>query len=124
MIVKRPSIYIYVSKPDETVLDEICAGIEEEGVFYEISEHAEDDVPAVGSSSSQEGAGTAHLLAWQAAQDSMLGSGIGVTGRTCAFSMRGLKAARCVESYTDPNKEQCRRLGANSARAIKKQAFK
>lgn len=108
MIVKRPSIYIYVSKPDENVLDEICAGIEEEGVFYEISEHA----------------GQTDLLAWQAAQDSMLGSGIGVTGRTCAFSMRGLKAARCVESYTDPDKEQCRRLGANSARAIKKQAFK
>ncbi len=124
MIAKRPSIYIYTNQPDETVLDEICAGIEEEGVFYEISEHAEDDVSAVGDGSSQEEAGTAHLLAWQAARDSMLGSGIGVTGRACAFSMRGLKAARCVDSYTDPDKEQCRKLGANSARAIKKQAFK
>ena len=109
MIAKRPSIYIYICQPDETVLDEICAGIEEEGVFYEISEHNKEEV---------------RLLAWQAAQDSMLGSGIGVIGRACAFSMRGLSAGRCVENCEAPGKEQCRKLGANSARAIKKQAFK
>ena len=124
MIAKRPSIYIYINQPDETVLDEICAGIEEEGVFYEISEHDGQTVTEADGGSFPEKPGAAHLLAWQAARDSMLGSGIGVIGRTCAFSMRGLKAAGCVESYTDPDKEQCRKLGANSARAIKKQAFK
>ena len=38
MIVKRPSIFIYANNPDKGMLKEICAGIEEEGVFFEIFE--------------------------------------------------------------------------------------
>ena len=38
MIVKRPSIFIYTNAPDRDYLKEICAGIEEEGVFFEIFE--------------------------------------------------------------------------------------
>ena len=75
MIIKKPSIYIYVNKPNQDVLREICSGIEEEGVFYEVIDKDEQDV---------------NILAWTAANDSMLGSGVGM----------------------------------NSARAIKKQAFK
>ncbi len=112
MIVKRPSIYIYTSEPEKQVLREICAGIEEEGVFYEIVEQEVSENIA------------AERLAWQAARDSMLGSGVGIFGSACAFSMQGLAAARCVESYEKPDREQCRKLGANSARAMKKQAFK
>ena len=114
MIVKKPSIYIYTSEPEKQVLREICAGIEEEGVFYEVVER---DVSAIGEEA-------AALLAWQAARDSMLGSGVGIFGSACAFSMQGLAASRCVESYEKPDREQCRKLGANSARAMKKQAFK
>ena len=36
MIAKRPSVFIYTNRPDSAVLKEICAGIEENGVFYEI----------------------------------------------------------------------------------------
>ena len=68
MIVKKPAIFIYTSEPDREILREICAGIEEEGVFYEIKEQTL--VP-------KDARSTAARFAWQAAQDSMLGSGIG-----------------------------------------------
>ena len=38
MIVKKPSIFIYTHLADKTILREVCAGVEEEGVFYEITE--------------------------------------------------------------------------------------
>lgn len=109
MIAKRPSIYIYTDDPNQTVLREICAGIEEEGVFYEISGQPGRELNA---------------LAWAAANDSMLGSGIGVKGDSAAFLIRGLKPGQNIEYYAYPSKEESRRLGANSARAIKKQPFK
>ena len=36
MIVKKPSIFIYTNHPDQRLLGEVCAGIEEEGVFFEV----------------------------------------------------------------------------------------
>ena len=36
MVVNRPTIIIYTREADEDLLREICAGIEEEGVLYEI----------------------------------------------------------------------------------------
>ena len=63
MIVKKPAIFIYTSEPDREILREICAGIEEEGVFYEIKEQTL--VP-------KDARSTAARFAWQAAQDSML----------------------------------------------------
>ena len=60
MIVKKPAIFIYTSEPDREILREICAGIEEEGVFYEIKEQTL--VP-------KDARSTAARFAWQAAQD-------------------------------------------------------
>ena len=34
MVVNKPTINIYTREPDEDLLREICAGIEEEGVLY------------------------------------------------------------------------------------------
>lgn len=109
MIVKRPSIYIYTDSPNQTVLREICSGIEEEGVFYEVTEQVGLDLNA---------------LAWSAANDSMLGSGVGIKGDSAAFLIRGLKQGQNIQYYAHPSGEESRRLGANSARAIKKQPFK
>ena len=36
MVVNRPTVIIYTRLPDEDLLREICAGIEEEGVLYEV----------------------------------------------------------------------------------------
>lgn len=109
MIIKKPSIYIYVNKPNQDVLREICSGIEEEGVFYEIIERNEEELD---------------ILSWTAANDSMLGSGVGIKGNAAAFIIRGLKTGKNIEYFAYPSKEESRILGMNSARAIKKQAFK
>lgn len=109
MIVNRPSIYIYVNHPDADTLREVHSGIEEEGIFYEVIERSEDAV---------------NRLAYDAANDSMLGSGIGILGNTIALQIRGLDYGSNVEQYENPTPHQSRNLGANSARAIKKQSFK
>ena len=75
MIAKRPSIFIYVNEESAEMLKEICAGIEEEGIFFEIfgSDIRDTDV-----------------LAWEAANDSMMGSGIGIyQNQAAAFLFPG-----------------------------------
>jgi len=109
MIVKRPSIFIYTNAPNAECLKEICAGIEEEGVFYEIFESETADLDT---------------LAFDAAADSMLGAGIGICGNRAALQMKGIAKGKNVESYHMPTPAECRRLGANSARAIKKMPLK
>ena len=71
MIVRKPTVIIYTRDPDEDFLREICAGIEEEGVLYEI--HSRD--------------ADMDELAFEAAKDSMLGSGIGIAERRIAMQM-------------------------------------
>lgn len=109
MIVRKPSVLIYTFEPDLAILREVCAGIEEEGLPYEICAQSEDDV---------------HALAFLAAGESILGSGIGVSGQTAAMQMRRRKKGQNVFLYYTPTEEQCRLLGANSARAVKKLPFK
>lgn len=109
MVVKRPSIFIYTHEADPAVLKEVCAGIEEEGVFYDISEMPDECMLK---------------LAYKAARDSMLGSGIGIFRTAICLKMRGLEKGKNIESYLHPDKRQCRNVGANSARAIKKLPFK
>lgn len=109
MIVKKPCIFIYTNHPDQKYLREICAGIEEEGVSFEVFERDPSDL---------------HTLAYEAANDSMMGSGIGIYGDLTAMQMKGLPLGRNVAFYEKPTSGECRTLGANSARAIKKMAFK
>lgn len=109
MIANRPSIYIYVNQPDGDLLRQVTSGIEEEGVFYEIV--TRDDRMT-------------DRLAFDAANDSMLGAGVGICQTRVALQLRGVSYGKNVESYENPTAEESRKLGANSARAIKKQAFK
>lgn len=108
MTVNRPAILLYVNEADPDLLREVCAGIEEEGVLWELL------------SADQE----LDTLAYRAAEESMLGSGIGIQGRRLAMQMRPLPKGRNVFELNDPHFWQCRALGANSARAVKKMPFK
>ena len=108
MIVNKPSIFIYTYNADQKLLKEICAGIEEEGVLYEIHERQ----------------GELDSLAFDAAAESILGSGIGICGSKVAMQMKRLEKGHNVFELNDPEAWQCRSLGANSARAIKKMPFK
>lgn len=109
MIVKKPSIFIYTNQPDQMLLREVCAGIEEEGVFFEVFERDFSDIDT---------------LAYEAANDSMMGSGIGMKQNQVALQMKGISKGKNVEFYEMPDEVQCRKIGANSARAIKKMPFK
>ena len=109
MVIKKPSIFIYEYEADRELLKEVCAGMEEEGVFVEIFSTK---------------SGTVDEKAWRAANDSMLGTGIGMNRDRIALQMKGLSIGRHVEAYDCPTAEQCRKIGANSARSIKKMAFK
>lgn len=108
MVVNRPAIIIYTNEPDKDLLREICAGIEEEGVLYQIASHE----------------GDLDTLAYEAAKESMLGSGIGLQGERAAMQMQRLPKGKNVFELNKPTFGQCRSLGANSARAIKKMPFK
>ena len=109
MISRRPSIFIYTHHPDPDFLREIRAGIEEEGIFSEVFEQEESDV---------------NRLAFQAAADSMLGSGIGLSEVDAALQMKGLQIGKNVEFWHMPTYGQCRAMGADSARIIKKLGLK
>lgn len=108
MVVNKPSIIIYTDHADRDFLREVCAGIEEEGVLYQVTEKA----------------GDLDTLSYEAAADSMLGSGIGITENRLAMQMQRLPKGRNVFELIAPTFCQCRNLGANSARTIKKLPFK
>ncbi len=108
MVVNRPTIFIYCQDADEDLLREVCAGIEEEGVLFQVLQHE----------------GDLDTLAYEAANESMLGAGIGMTGKRLAMQMQRLPRGQNVFELNAPAFWQCRNLGANSARAIKKMPFK
>lgn len=108
MVVNKPVIMIYCAQPDEDFLREVCAGIEEEGVLYQVVNHS----------------GDLDTLAYEAARESMLGTGIGMTGQRIAMQMLRLPKGKNVFELNAPKFWQCRNLGANSARAVKKMPFK
>lgn len=108
MVVNRPTILIYVNQPDEDYLKEVCAGIEEEGVLWQVRRMEED----------------MDQLAYTAARESMLGSGIGICGHRLAMQMNRLPKGHNVFELDSPSLGQCRKLGANSARAVKMMPFK
>ena len=108
MVVNKPAVLLYWHEPGVDYLKEICAGIEEEGVLFQIL-NREDDMDS---------------LAYQAAKDSMLGVGIGIDGRRIAMQMNHVPKGKNIFELHAPAFWQCRNLGANSARAIKKMPFK
>ena len=94
MVVNKPTIIIYTQEADSDLLHEVCSGIEEEGLLFEVHEKS----------------GELDELAHAAAEDSM--------------QMRRLPKGHNVFELNAPRFWQCRNLGANSARAVKKMPFK
>ena len=109
MIANKPTIVVCTRQADEALLRELAAGMEEEGVLYELSEETDGD---------------AVTLADGAAERSALGCGIGVYRREAAMQLRGVPAGKPVFRLQNPAPAQCRTLGINSARAIQKKPFR
>ena len=109
MIAKKPTIIIYTARPDERILKEVCAGIEEEGVLFEV-------IAAL--------TGDPTTLAAAASDASMLGSGVAVCGTTIALHIKGMEKGTSMLRYESATPQTARDAGANSARAIKRLPFK
>ncbi|SCP96530.1 glycerol dehydratase reactivase beta/small subunit family protein [Anaerobium acetethylicum] len=109
MIINRPSIRIYTCHADRDILKEICAGIEEEGVLYEIEERQETELD---------------VLCYDAANESVLGTGVGVAFSETGMQMKGVPKGRNLFEVSNPTSGQCRILGANAARAVKRMPFR
>ena len=111
MIAKKPTIVIYTHRADEALLKEVCAGIEEEGVLYEIAPHT---------------CGAAGELSEAACDTSMLGVGIGMDGTEVSLHIKGMNFRHgdaektALFSLHSPDATAARALGANGARVIKK----
>lgn len=100
----KPMIVISVYKCEKTVLDELLAGIEEEGVLYEVRE----------SQVRQE----AMVLAREAAEISQLEVGIGVREDRAYLTISKLAGKPLLQTQTS-----YRELGQNAARYVKGNSF-
>ncbi|MFV0464980.1 MAG: glycerol dehydratase reactivase beta/small subunit family protein [Lachnospiraceae bacterium] len=109
MIPNKPSILIYTNQAFEYIVEEVCAGIEEEGLIAEI--HAKSDTDSV-------------RLSKSAAKDSIVGSGIGIYRNMAAFSIKNLPPDKVVSQLKEPNSQEARTMGGDSARAVKRKPFR
>ena len=105
MIARKPTILIFTVRPDEALLCELCAGIEEEGVLY--------DVIAQPS-------GEACALAAMASGMSMLGSGVALVGHSLALHIKGMTDRSPLLGFDNATPKEARDVGSNAARVIKK----
>ena len=105
MIARKPTILIFTVRPDAILLREICAGIEEEGVLYDVITQP---------------SGEASALAAMASGMSMLGSGVALVEKSAALHIKGMETRATLLGSESATPEQARDLGANSARVIKK----
>lgn len=109
MTTKRPTILIYsVNVDDSLMIREICAGIEEEGLLYEVQPFYY---------------GVLNDLSYKAANESSLGSGIGIVGTKVAMQIRTMPEGKNIFFIDKPSFSQCRKIGSNAARAVKKTPF-
>ena len=109
---EKPSIKVYVSSNYKRgrILKELCHGIEEEGIPYEVVY--------------KEGTNSVYL-GYEACRSSILGVGLGITESSITLHYEKLEEASplfIVE--VNFSLENIRSLGANSARLVKRMPFK
>ncbi|MCM8710029.1 glycerol dehydratase reactivase beta/small subunit family protein [Clostridium sp. SYSU_GA19001] len=106
----KPAILIYTSSRNEKVLKELCAGIEEEGVPFEVNMFKEGF--------------KAEELSRKAAESSIVEAGIGVDRDKACFYCTILKTKDPLMKADVKADKILRTLGSNAARYIKKIPFK
>lgn len=107
---EKPAIKVFFSQDiAESHFREILYGMEEEGVPYELTAAASQD---------------ATRLAYDAAQSSRLGVGVGVSGYHAALHFEKLAPDAPLFAVAIRDIAKCRNLGANAARLVKHLPFK
>lgn len=105
----RPTILIYVMNPNLNLLKEVCAGMEEEGIYYEVIPKENSDIDSI---------------SYESANASILGTGIGMCGSILVLTLNSLPKGKHVFKIVEPSLSQARLLGTNAGRAVKRKAFK
>lgn len=108
MIRNKPSIMLYANSAKDDLLKEICAGMEEEGVPFEIMEYMDTHFD---------------VICYEASKASVLGVGIGVMKDIVAIHLNPLEKGKNLFQMEHPTLEQGRILGMNAARAVKRMPF-
>lgn len=106
---KKPVIVILINNVSGIILKEILAGIEEEGVLYEVSERTPN--------SSEE-------LALEASAISALGVGIGIFYESVCVQVRNMPPENMLFKGCLKNGQNIRNIGTNAARYVKGIPFK
>lgn len=108
---RRPDICLFhaAGAPREA-LDQLAYGMEEEGIPYRVETCAEGSRAAA--------------LAWDAAQASRLGVGVGADGAAAVLHTARLEEDKPLFSVSIRSNEGLRSLGANAARLVKKLPLK
>lgn len=101
---KSPVIVVFVTKEGECFLKQVLAGIEEEGVPYEVE---------------REQYGTSSELATGAAFQSLLETGIGIDEEFASITICKLPRNKALQSYRCLDNDKLRLVGNNAARIIK-----
>lgn len=107
----KPSIYIFCNKNKKKrkLINQIGYGIEEEGIPFKVFLKEENSV---------------NKLAYNAAQESRLGIGIGINNDQVLLQMKKLKRNNPVFDKEIKNQSQAKIMGINAARLEKKIPFK
>jgi flavorubredoxin len=103
----KPAITVLTYKPNENILKELLAGIEEEGVNFEVQ--ADDNES------------DAALLSEKASKLSKLEVGIAVTNNQTYVHVRNLAAGKYL--FKIESEDNARRVGYNAARYVKGTPF-
>lgn len=106
----KPTVHIlYSPNASERVLKELLYGLEEEGIPWETETKTGGDALA---------------LAWEAAQASRLGVGVGLDGQTVILHFNKLDREQPLYRIPARSMGLVRVLGANAARLVKKLPLK
>ena len=108
MNTSKPVVYIYYNSLGEKFLNEILAGIEEEGVLFEAKKSLVADSLC-----------TAENLSYEAALDSILETGIGIDGQHVCITCSKLSKHEPLQSFTLIERANLRLAGSNAARLVK-----
>lgn len=105
----KPVIVILTNNPSGEVLKEILAGIEEEGVLYEVTSNTK---------------GSSEEIAVEAAEMSALGVGVGIIQDSVSVQVRNMATDNILFKAASSNRQDIRNIGANAARYVKGIPFK
>ncbi len=106
----KPTVHVLCSQDaPKTAFEQLLYGLEEEGIPCET--WTKDGADAL-------------ALAWEGAQASRLGVGVGIDGQQAVLHMSKLERERPLYRIPARSVEQARILGANAARLVKKLPLK